>query len=88
MDPNSIELVTEIQFSNADGTAIGDKNAAPIANLGGSLWSRVMVTLGNSTQITSSNDLYPYLSYLEVVLKGSEQFKQQYNYLQFIWEVR
>lgn len=86
LDPSSIVLVTQIQFTKADDTAVTG-NCAPVANLAGSMWSRVIVMLGNSTQITSSNDLYPYLSYLEVVLKGSQEFKRQQNYMQFIWEV-
>ena len=86
IDPSSVRLKITAQLRNGDGSQLHpNANCAPIANLAGSLFSRVIVTLGNSTQITGSHDLYPYLSYLDNVLKSTKEYKDQYNFVSMIY---
>ncbi len=55
IDPSSIRLKITAQLRNGDGSQLEpNTNCAPIANLAGSLFSKVIVTLGNTTQITES----------------------------------
>lgn len=59
---------------------------APIANFGCSMFQRVAVRLGNTTQISGFDSLYPYVAYLENVLKAPDYYKQQMNWPYFLWQ--
>ncbi len=50
-----------------------------------SLFSRVNVVVGNSTSVTSNADIYPYVAYLNSVLRKSKEYADQYNFVSFIW---
>ena len=53
---------------------------APCANFGASLFERVSVRIGHSTQICGHDNLYPYLTYFLNVYKSPEFYQKQTNF--------
>jgi hypothetical protein len=81
IDPSSLVIQATLKVVNGDGGDLGPLEiVAPAANFAGALFEKVQVRLGNSTQICGFDSLYPYLTYLENVLKAPDFVQKQLNF--------
>jgi len=57
-----------------------DAPVAPIANFGSSLFEKMAVRVGHSTQICGQDNLYGFLTYFLNVFKTPLSYQQQMNF--------
>ncbi len=84
VDPSSLRVSMEVRVVRDNGQRLpfgrGSQDYAVIANFGSSVFEKVSVRVGNSTQISGLDSLYPYLTYLENVFKTPTNVKRQVNF--------